>query len=115
MELRINLGSEFQKLLLTGPVMSDEQFKQFYILRGGEPMQDFSIKSLGEQIIITVDRSLMSLESLNRLFERMRIEQLVKKANFRDEVVDIGNEIKRDWWQKNREQYLEGISDADRD
>ncbi len=46
-----------------------------------------------------IDRSLMSLESLNRLFERMRIEQWAKKANFRDEVVDIGNEIKRGWWQ----------------
>lgn len=78
-------------------------------------MQDFSIQSLGDQIVITVDRSLMSIESLNWLFDRMRIEQLVKKANFRDEVVDVGTEIKRDWWQKNREQYLEGISDADRD
>jgi hypothetical protein len=45
----------------------------------------------------------------------LRFEQLVKKANFRDEIVDFGTEIKRDWWQKNREQYLEGISDADRD
>ena len=78
-------------------------------------MQDFSIQSRGDQIVITVDRSLMSLESLNRLFERMRVEQLVKKANFRDDVVEIGTEIKRDWWRKNREQYLEGIADSDRD
>jgi hypothetical protein len=78
-------------------------------------MQDFHIQSRGDHIVITVDRSLMSLESFNRLFERMRVEQLVKNANFRDEVVEIGTEIKRDWWRKNREQYLEGIADADRD
>ncbi|MCP4397710.1 MAG: hypothetical protein GY801_10475 [bacterium] len=70
-------------------------------------MQDFNIQSRGDQIVITVDRSLMSLESLNRLFERMRVEQLVKNANFCDDVVEIDTEIKRDWWRKNREQHLD--------
>lgn len=78
-------------------------------------MQNFNIQSQGDQIVITVDRSLMSLESLNRLFERLRVEQLVKNADFRDEVVEIGTEIKRDWWRKNREQYLKGITHADSD
>ena len=78
-------------------------------------MQDFSIQTVGDQIVITVDRALMSIESLNWLFDRMRVEQLVKKANFREEIVELGTEIKQDWWRKNREQYLEGISDADRD
>ena len=45
-------------------------------------MQDFDIQSRGDQIVITVDRSLMSLEALNRLFERLRVEQLVKKRIF---------------------------------
>ncbi|MCP4404579.1 MAG: hypothetical protein GY801_45665 [bacterium] len=78
-------------------------------------MQNFNIQSRGDQIVITIDRSLMGLESFNRLFERMRVEQLVQKANFSDDVIEIGTEIKRDWWRKNREQYLEGIADADRD
>ena len=78
-------------------------------------MQDFTIQSHGDQIVITIDRSLMSLEALNRLFERLRVEQLVKKANFSDDVIEIGTEIKRDWWRKNREQYLEGITNADCD
>jgi hypothetical protein len=77
--------------------------------------QEFSIQSVDDQIVITIDRSFMSIESFNWLFERMRIEQLLKKANFRDEIVDLGTEMKRDWWQKNREQYLKGIIDADRD
>ncbi len=78
-------------------------------------MQNFNIQSRGDQIVITIDRSLMELESFNRLFERMRVEQLVQKANFSDDVIEIGTEIKRDWWRKNREQYLEGVADADRD
>ena len=78
-------------------------------------MQDFTIQSHGDQIVITIDRSLMSLDALNRLFERLRVEQLVKKANVSDDVIEIGTEIKRDWWRKNREQYLEGITNADCD
>lgn len=78
-------------------------------------MQDFRIQSLGDQIVITVDRSLLSIEAFNWFFERMRVEQLVKKAHFRDDIVDVGTAIHRDWWRKNREQYLEGIPDANGD
>lgn len=78
-------------------------------------MQNFSIQSVGNQAIITVELSFMNIESLNRLFERLRTEHLIQKANFRDEVTEIGTEIKKNWWQKNREQYLNGITDADRD
>jgi len=78
-------------------------------------MKDFSIKSVGNQAVITVDLSFMNMESLNLLFDRLRTEQLIRKADFSDEVTEIGKEIKQSWWQKNRDQYLKGIINADSD
>lgn len=78
-------------------------------------MKDFSIQSDGNQAIIKIDLSFINIESLNRLFERLRTEQLIQKADFSDEITEIGTEIKQNWWQKNREQYLKGIINADCD
>lgn len=78
-------------------------------------MKDFSIQSVGNQAVITVDLSFMSIESLNLMFDRLRTEQLIKKADFSEEVTEIGKEIKQGWWQKNRKQYLKGIINADCD
>jgi hypothetical protein len=78
-------------------------------------MKNFSIQSVGNQAVITVDLSFINIESFNRLFERLRTEQLIQKADFSDEITEIGTEIKQSWWQKNREQYLKGIINADCD
>jgi len=76
-------------------------------------MENFSIQSVGNQAIITIDLSFINIESLNRLFERLQTEQLIQKAKFSSEITKIGTEIKQSWWQKNREQYLKGITNAD--
>ncbi|OQX23026.1 MAG: hypothetical protein BWK80_28080 [Desulfobacteraceae bacterium IS3] len=78
-------------------------------------MRNFSMQSVGNQVVITVDLSFMNIESLNRLFERLRIEELIQKADFSDEITEIGTEIKQSWWQRNREQYLKGIINENRD
>ena len=69
-------------------------------------METFSIQSVGNQAVITVDLSLINIETINRFFERLQVEQLVQKADFSDDVMEIGTEIKKGWWQKNREAYL---------
>ena len=78
-------------------------------------MENFTIQSVGNQAIITVDLSFVNIESLNRLFERLRIEQLIQKADFDDQITDIGREIKQGWWQENRDSYLKGIVNVDCD
>ena len=78
-------------------------------------MTDFSIKSVGRQAVITVDLSFINIESLNRIFDRLRTEQLIQKADFSEKIAEVGSEIKQSWWQKNREQYLDGMVNADCD
>jgi hypothetical protein len=72
-------------------------------------MKNFSIQCVGNHAVIKVNLSFINIESLNRLFERLRIEELIQKADFSDEVTEIGREIKQNWWRKNREEYLKGI------
>ncbi len=78
-------------------------------------MRDFSIECVGNQAIIKVNLSFMNIESVNRMIERLRVEELVKKADFSDEITEIGIEIKNNWWQKNREHYLRGVVNANCD
>lgn len=77
-------------------------------------MKNFSIQSSGKQAVITVDLSFLDMESLNRMFERLRTEQLIQQAEFSDELAEVATEIKQDWWSRNREQYLQGVLHADR-
>ena len=44
-----------------------------------------------------------------RILERFRFEELIQKADFQEDIEDIGEEIKADWWSKNRDKYLRGI------
>ena len=37
-------------------------------------MQEFNIESIGNQVIITMDRSLVDIDLLNKLFDRLRVE-----------------------------------------
>ncbi|HLG28956.1 MAG TPA: hypothetical protein VI387_01990 [Candidatus Brocadiales bacterium] len=78
-------------------------------------MEEFSVKAIDNQIIITIDRSLVDIDSVNNLLVRLRIEQLIKKANFSEDVMKIAEEIKKNWWKENKDRYLEGYIDADRD
>ena len=85
------------------------------IRKKDKDMQEFSIKSTGNQVVITFDRTFVDIESLNWIFRRLRVEELIHKADFSDEIVDLGAEIKRNWWQKNKEQYLEGVFNENSD
>ncbi len=72
-------------------------------------MQEFSIQSIGNQVVITMERSFVGIDFLNKLFERLRVEELIKKANFSDDIIGVATEIKQEWWTRNKERYLEGI------
>jgi hypothetical protein len=69
-------------------------------------MNALNIKTIKDQVVIKVDSSLINIDFLNKLYSRVRVEELAKKAKFNDKVVKIGEEIKSDWWRKNKNNYL---------
>jgi len=76
-------------------------------------MDGFRVNSTDKEIQITVSRSLVDIAAINNLLARLRVEQLVKKANFTEEVVKVADEIKKSWWEKNKAIYMEGPLDGD--
>ncbi|MBM3240305.1 hypothetical protein FJZ31_28825 [Candidatus Poribacteria bacterium] len=76
-------------------------------------MDGFRVNSTDKEIQITVSRSLVDIAAINNLLTRLRVEQLVKKANFTEEVVKVADEIKKSWWEKNKARYMEGPLDGD--
>jgi hypothetical protein len=77
-------------------------------------MEVFEIKSTKDKLIITVDRSAVDPRFLTNLVKRLRVEQLIRKANFDDDILELAERIKKDWWKKNKKRFLEENGDGDR-
>ena len=68
-------------------------------------MQGLEITSDSKKLVFSIDKSNFSEQVLLEITKIVRLEYLIEKAGFTDEVINIGNEIKSDWWEKNKEQY----------
>jgi len=78
-------------------------------------MEVFEIKSTKDKLIITVDRSSVDAEILTRFLDRLRIEQLIRKAEFDESILELSRKVKKDWWAKNKKKFLEEGGDGSRD
>ncbi|MFQ5823330.1 MAG: hypothetical protein ACE5JB_04675 [bacterium] len=65
-------------------------------------MQAIEVKSTNDKVIITIDKEAVDIDFLTNLLNKFRVEQLIKKANFDEEIIKLSKEIKQDWWKKNK-------------
>lgn len=70
-------------------------------------MQAIEVKSTDDKVIITIDKKSVNIDFLSNLLNKFRVEQLIKKANFDEEILKLSREIKQDWWKKNKAEFLE--------
>lgn len=70
-------------------------------------MQAIEVKSTDDKVIITIDKKAIDIDFLTHLLNKFRVEQLIEKANFDEEILKLSKEIKRDWWKKNKAEFLE--------
>ena len=71
-------------------------------------MQAIEVKSTDDKIIISIDKKSVDIDFLTNLLNKFRVEQLIKKANFDEEILKLSKSIKQDWWKKNKAEFLEG-------
>ena len=71
-------------------------------------MEAVEVTSLKDRVVISIDKSLVSKEYLLNLLDRLQLENLLKKADFDEKVLDISEEIKSNWWKENKDQFLNG-------
>ena len=70
-------------------------------------MEAIEIKPMDDRIIISIDKDAADSDFLMNLFDRLRTEELIKKAEFNPKILELSQEIKKNWWKRNREKFLE--------
>lgn len=56
---------------------------------------------------ISIDRSAVNRQWLAQLIERLRLEELAGQLNFGEDVEALGEQIKADWWAKNKSRFID--------
>ena len=74
-----------------------------------EAMEAIKIQSTESTIQIVLDKNVVNIDFLVDLMEQLRVEYLAKKIDFSEDIMSIGDEIKKNWWQKNKDEFLKGI------
>jgi hypothetical protein len=73
-------------------------------------MQGLELESNESKIIISIDKSIVDMDYVVRLLERLRTEYLAKKIDFNDEILELSDEVKSIWWKNNKEGFIKGTS-----
>ena len=71
-------------------------------------MQAIQLTSDPKSFNIRLDKKYFDREMLHELLDELRIEYLVSKAEFNEEIEKIGEEIKASWWKENKQRLLKG-------
>ena len=69
-------------------------------------MQALQLTTTSDRFLISLDRGVIKRETLLRLLEIFRLEMLAEGVDFDPTIEDLGEEIVADWWEKNKETYL---------
>ena len=69
-------------------------------------MSTVKVKSSKDQFIISIDKDAINKESLLQFIENLRLESLAEKVDFDEDIEELGEEIKKDWWKKNKDRFI---------
>ncbi len=70
-------------------------------------MQAIDLQTTNDKFLISIDKNSIDKEFLLNLIEKIRLEYLVRKVDFDEIIEDLGEEIKADWWQKNKDKFIQ--------
>ncbi|HEY4481721.1 MAG TPA: hypothetical protein VI489_02605 [Candidatus Brocadiaceae bacterium] len=61
----------------------------------------------GKNLVVKIPKDLISKDYVERFIERIELEILVEKSQMTDkEAWKLSEELKEDWWKKNKEKVL---------
>ncbi len=69
-------------------------------------MDAISVKSSKDKIVVTFDKTKLNVDILLKFIERLEIEEKAEKIDFSNDILEVADEIKSQWWLKNREKLL---------
>ncbi|MCW5961257.1 MAG: hypothetical protein KIS76_13920 [Pyrinomonadaceae bacterium] len=70
-------------------------------------MQNIGLETTDEKFLISIDKNFVDKEFLLKLIEKIRLEYLANKVDLDESIEDFGEEIKANWWEKNKSKFIE--------
>lgn len=70
-------------------------------------MQAIDLQTTDDKFLLSIDRNIIDKESLLDLIERIRLEYLIRTADIGEDLETLGEQIKADWWSKNKSNVIE--------
>ncbi len=72
-------------------------------------MSNISLTSDNNQLVITIDTSDLDQDYLFKVIEKIEVEVLAQKARVEDNTLDVAEQMSKDWWRENKDDYLKGV------
>ena len=69
-------------------------------------MTGIQLNTQNDKYLISIDKSMFDKEWLIKLLENLRVEELARKFDFDESIETLGEEIKADWWAKNKNRFI---------
>ena len=69
-------------------------------------MTKIQLDTQPDKYMISIDRSSVDRQWLVQLIERLRLEELAGQFDFGEDVEALGDQIKADWWAKNKSRFI---------
>lgn len=69
-------------------------------------MDAIQIESQTDKYVISINKNLFNTDLLMELIERFQIEQMAQKIGIDESIVELGNEINKNWWQTNKHRFI---------
>ena len=71
-------------------------------------MLDIQVKN--DNVHIVFSRNLIKDNDLMELIERIKVKQLISQSQLiEDDAIKLDEELKANWWENNREKFLDKI------
>ena len=69
-------------------------------------MESIQVEDQNHQFLIRIDKDSIEKETLIELLHKIRTEDLSRRADLGEDIEQLGEEIKADWWSKNKERWI---------
>jgi hypothetical protein len=73
-------------------------------------MDNIIIENTADQMILKLNKKVFDENYLISLVKRLQIESIAQKSSFDSDILKIAEQINQEWWDKNKDEFLKGIS-----
>lgn len=72
-------------------------------------MKNLIIENNKNQVVLKINKKGFDGNYLIDLLKRLEMEELAQKSNFNIDVLNIAEQINQEWWDKNANNFLDGV------